>query len=108
MLTVGIWRPAVACRIHNVIQCIWLSSRMGIIYTMRGLSALSVSTVLGNARALARGMGNRQDFPRFFCIVKKQNITFCVDDMGNSRQTIRYEEEYSFIRFAHIFAVDRF
>lgn len=37
--------------------------RMGIIYAIRGLSALSVSAIWGNAKAWTRGMG-KERIPR--------------------------------------------
>lgn len=45
-------------------------SRMGLIYTMRGLSALSVPTV-GQCEGLDSWDGQQARFPRFFCLVKQ-------------------------------------
>lgn len=42
-------------------------SRMGLIYTMRGLSALSVLTV-GQCEGLGVWDGQQARFPRFFCL----------------------------------------
>ena len=61
MFTVGILYPAVCCRIH---VCLRLPTH-GMIYVMRGLSAVVRSYCMGNAKASARGMGNRR-IPRFF------------------------------------------
>ena len=47
--------------------------RMGIIYAIRGLSALSVSAIWGNAKAWTRGMG-KERIPRIL-FVEAQRTT---------------------------------
>ena len=62
MFTVGILYPAVCCRIHVLFAA---AHAWDDICVMRGLSAVVRSYCMGNAKASARGMGNRR-IPRFF------------------------------------------
>lgn len=58
MLTVGILYPAVDCRIGTLY--IYVFPRMGLLYAMRGLSALSVLTVGHVRRSAICEMGSRR------------------------------------------------
>ena len=71
MFTVGILCPVVNCCIH-IYYMNTMGSRMGLIYAMRGLTALSIPTV-GQCEGLDSWDGRLTGFPRFLYCMDRNN-----------------------------------